>query len=150
MHPRGPLDLVDLPSDFKISAQGEELADLIAKVQEEVQQTLQNTTQKYKAHVDKKRKELHFRIEDKVWAYLRKERLPKGRYSKLYMKKVRPCTILNKMGDNAYEISLPPTLQISPIFNSCDLTSYKGDVGIDIIVGPSEGACTSNDQIFHD
>lgn len=66
------------------------------------------------------------------------------------MKKVGPYTILNKMGDNAYEISLPPTLQISPIFNICDLTSYKGDAGIDIVVGPFEGAGTFNDQIFHD
>ena len=45
------------------------------------------------------------------------------------MKKVGPCCILKKIGDNAYEISLPPTLQISPIFIIVDLTPYKVVVG---------------------
>ena len=41
------------------------------------------------------------------------------------MKKVEPCSILNKIGDNSYDISLPPTMQISPIFNIVELTPYK-------------------------
>ena len=41
------------------------------------------------------------------------------------MKKIRPCTILHKFGPNAYEISLPPTIAISPIFNVADLTIFK-------------------------
>jgi hypothetical protein len=90
-----------------------------------VKDTLQKSALKYKENADKKRKEVHFKVGDKVWAFLRKERLPKGKYSKLQMKKVGPCSILNKIGDNAYEISLPPTLQISPIFNIVDLTPYK-------------------------
>lgn len=49
------------------------------------------------------------------------------------MKKVGPCTVLHKMGENDYEICLPPTLSISPIFNIADLTLYKGDVGCDIV-----------------
>lgn len=60
---------------------------------------------------------------------MRKEILPKGRYPKLQMKKVGSCTILNKMGENAYEISLPPTFKISPIFNVADLTPCKGITG---------------------
>ena len=34
-----------------------------------------------------------------------------------------------KMHENAYEISLPPTLQISPIFNVANLAPYKGLTG---------------------
>ena len=41
------------------------------------------------------------------------------------MKKIGPCTILHKFGPNAYEISLPPTISISPIFNVADLTIFK-------------------------
>ena len=72
--------------------------------------TLKKYTLKNKENVDKKGKEVHFKIGDKFWAFLRKGRLTKGKYSKLQMKKVGPCSILNKIGDNAYEISLPPTL----------------------------------------
>ena len=41
------------------------------------------------------------------------------------MKKIGPCTILHKFGPNAYEISLPPTIASSPIFNVADLTIFK-------------------------
>ena len=92
LHPKGPLELRELPTDFKINPQGQELAELITKVQQQVKDTLQKFALKYKENADKKRKEVHFKIGDKVWAFLRKERLPKGRYSKLQMKKVGPCT----------------------------------------------------------
>ena len=32
LHPKGPLDLVELPSNFRVHAQGEELVELITKV----------------------------------------------------------------------------------------------------------------------
>lgn len=34
---------------------------------------------------------------------------------------------MKKCGQNAYEIQLPPNLGLSPIFNVCDLTPYKGN-----------------------
>ena len=63
-----------------------------------------------------------------VWAYLKKESLPKGKHTKLLIKKIGPCQILKKHGMNAYEIEFLSNLGISPIFNICDLTPYKGDV----------------------
>lgn len=59
-------------------------------------------------------------------ADLRKERLPKGQPCKLLMKKIRPLLVVHKFGNNAYEVELPPDLGISPIFNVCDLTAFKG------------------------
>lgn len=44
------------------------------------------------------------------------------------MKKIAPCTILQKFGQNAYEITLPPTHLISPIFNVSDLTPFKENI----------------------
>ena len=46
------------------------------------------------------------------------------------MKKIVPCTILQKFGENAYEITLPPSLSISPIFNISDLTPFKGNADV--------------------
>ena len=61
-----------------------------------------------------------------MWAYLKKERLPEKKHTKLLPKKVGPRQILEKYGHNAYEIQLPLEIGISPIFNVCDLTPYKG------------------------
>ena len=44
------------------------------------------------------------------------------------MKEIGPCTILHKFGENAYEIILPPSLSISPIFNIVDLTPFKENI----------------------
>jgi hypothetical protein len=41
------------------------------------------------------------------------------------MNKIRPCKVLRKFGDNAYEIELPNGIGISPIFNISDLYPYR-------------------------
>ena len=57
--------------------------------------------------------------------HLKKERLPKGQYTKLMMKKGGPFKILKKCGNNAYKIDLPPIIRLSPIFNIYNLYAYK-------------------------
>jgi hypothetical protein len=43
------------------------------------------------------------------------------------LKKIGPCKILRKFGENAYEIELPENVGISPIFNIADLYPYRED-----------------------
>jgi hypothetical protein len=62
-----------------------------------------------------------------ILSHLRKEIFLKGTYNKLKMKKIRPCKVLKKIGENAYEIELPDGIRISPIFNISDLYPYKDE-----------------------
>lgn len=62
-----------------------------------------------------------------VLAHLRKERFPRGQYNKMKFKKIGPCKILQKFSTNAYELELPASIGISPIFNVADLYPYKID-----------------------
>jgi hypothetical protein len=59
--------------------------------------------------------------------HLKKERFPRGAYTKLKMKKIGPCNIIRKFEVNAYEIELPDGVEISPIFNIEDMYPYKDD-----------------------
>lgn len=82
--------------------------------------------QKLKEKKDEGRRELQFQVGDLVMVYLTKARLKKGIPSKLQMKRIGPCKILEKYGPNAYKVDLPKDMDISPIFNVKYLIPYKG------------------------
>ena len=94
---------------------------------EKVKQRLQKSNQEYKRRADQRKRQLQFAIGDLFLAHLRKERFPRGTYNKLKMKKIGPCRILRKFGENAYELEFPKSIGISLIFNISDLYPYKTD-----------------------
>lgn len=58
------------------------------------------------------------------------------------MKKIGPCKVVRKFGQNAYEIELPPGVAISHIFNVADLYPFKGSVN----TGEEAGAAGVEDE----
>lgn len=65
---------------------------------------------------------------DYVMVHLSKARMQSGKPTKLQMKRIGPCRILSKYGENAYKVDLPSYLAISPVFNVVDLILYKGEI----------------------
>jgi hypothetical protein len=58
--------------------------------------------------------------------HVSKDHYHKGKYSKLNVKKIRPCLIKRRFRDNAYEVELSKELDISPMFNVKDLYDFSG------------------------
>jgi hypothetical protein len=88
---------------------------------------LKKSNSEYKCRANQHRRNIEFEVGDQVLAHLRKETFFRGTYNKLKLKKIGPCKILRRFGENAYELELPEDVGISPIYNIADLYIYKED-----------------------
>jgi hypothetical protein len=125
--PRGFSELKELEQAETSSASAKQFAEAMKELQTEVKQRLQKSNQEYKCRADQRKRQLQFEVGDMVLAHLRKEMFPRGTYNKLKMKKIGPCRVLRKFGENTYELELQEGMGISPIFNISDLYPYNAE-----------------------
>jgi hypothetical protein len=89
-----------------------------------VQEQLEKSQAKYKARHDKHRVDHSFKVGDEVWLYISKERL-KGEGKKLKLIRYGPFKIVDKIGNNAFCLDLPPYMQMYAVVNVENLKLYE-------------------------
>jgi hypothetical protein len=99
--------LAPVPDLKRVHAKAEDLIAQIQEVHQMTTQNLQESTAKYKASADKKRRAVEFEEGDFVWAVLTKDRFPVGEYNKLAARKIGPVEVIEKINPNAYRLKLP-------------------------------------------
>ena len=88
------------------------------------------TKKKYAKCVEqanKDRKLLSFEVEDLVWVHLNKGRFLALKFGRLKSMVDGAFNIIEKIGENAYNLELPNGYDILPKFNVKDLRSYHGE-----------------------
>jgi hypothetical protein len=104
------------------------IVEKIKQIHLQVQETLNNSYEKYKARHDQHIIEFKtFKVRDKVWSQLNKERqwgLGKNIKALRYI----PFGILKKVGDNTYRLSIPPYMRIYSVVNVENLKLYENSM----------------------
>lgn len=124
MIPRGPVDLSNLPDRTRLHGDASIFVDSLAKLHGQAVANLESSSSKYMQAADQHRLKLVFAVEDLVWAYLTRDRMPAHAYNKLKAKKIGPLEVLERINDNAYRLRLPDTT--SDVFNVKYLSRYIG------------------------
>ncbi|GJW17684.1 RNA-directed DNA polymerase [Tanacetum coccineum] len=127
VNPITPLDLTPLVVEKHISSVGEEYAQNVKQLHQQVREHIEKQNKKYKERVDKRRKKVVFKEGDLVWIRLGKERFPPGRFGKLQARADGPFRVLKRINDNAYKIELPCEYNVSATFNVADLSPFVTD-----------------------
>ena len=95
----------------------------IQHIYQQVHDILDRANAKYKQWHDQHRVQHKFQVGDKVWLHLQKERLA-GTYCKIHSLWYGSYTIIKVVGDNSFELHIPPFLGLYPMFNVDRLRPY--------------------------
>jgi hypothetical protein len=123
-NPRAPIDLLPLLPSEMTCFDASQRSEFIFKMHETTKLNIEKMNEKFRITGSKGHEEVKLEPGDLVWLYLRKERFPKLRKSKVMSCVAGPFKILAKINNNAYTLELP---RVSRSFNITDLRPYLGE-----------------------
>jgi hypothetical protein len=126
--PKYPLDFI-FGKDIVIDGQydidrAKKFIEQIQLVHQMVQEQLENNQAKYKTRHDKHRVDHSLQVGYEFWLYISQERL-KGEDKNLKSIRYGPFTILEKIGNNAFCLYLPPYMKMYAVVNVDNLRLYE-------------------------
>ncbi|KAF8047447.1 hypothetical protein N665_3023s0001 [Sinapis alba] len=122
-----PLDLLPLPLNEQTNLDGKAKAEYVVSLHQQVKKNIEERTKEYEKHANKKRRELILEQGDLVSIYLRKDRFPAERKSKLLPRTDGPFKVLERINNNAYKVDLQGKYVVSSTFNVADLIPFCED-----------------------
>lgn len=81
--PRGPMDLSTLPDRSRLHGDATVFVDSIADVHAQAITNLESSSSKYKQAADLHHRRLVFEVDNLVWAYITRDKMPARDYNKL-------------------------------------------------------------------
>ena len=94
-----------------------------------IRQNLKRASDRQKSYADLKRSSREFKIGDKAFLRVKPKcsSLKLGKYKKLAYRYCGPFKILKRIGEQAYELALPPHLHVHNVFHVSLLKQYIAD-----------------------
>ena len=128
------MDLTSLPLSERVNLDGKKKAEFVKQIHEKARLNIERKTEHYAKQTNKGCEKLSFEPDDWVWLYMRKERFPAQRHSKLLPRRDGPFQVLECINDNSYKLDFPGEYNVSATFKVTDLTHF--DVGDDLRTNP--------------
>ncbi|KAF8090993.1 hypothetical protein N665_0459s0001 [Sinapis alba] len=125
--PLNPLDLLSLPLNEQTNLDGKANAEYVVSLHQQLKKNIEERTKEYEKHANKKRRELILEPGDLVSIYLRKDRFPADRKSKLLPRTDGPFKVSERINNNAYKVDLQGKYVVSSTFNVADLIPFCAD-----------------------
>jgi len=128
-HGRHPL--TPLSSAVPKHSQNPSVADYLDTLQKALANAKSNISsaqQRQKTYADKKRRDHPFKVGDQVMLAARQNQLPPGLSSKLSAKYYGPFPVIAAIGDRAFKLELPESVNIHPVFHVSQLKPYVSSV----------------------
>ena len=94
-----------------------------------IRETLKRASDRQKSYADLHWSSRAFKAGDKVFRRVKPKRsfLRLGKYKKLAYRYCGPYEILRRIGEQSYELALPPTLHVHNVFHVSLLKTYVAD-----------------------
>jgi hypothetical protein len=125
-NPTAPIDPLPLPVQERVNFDASKRAEFIKMLHDQARTNIEKMTKLYEKRANKGQKKVLFEQGDLVWVHLHEDRFPDQHKSKLQPWADGPFKVLRKINDNAYEIYLPSTYDVSKSFNVADLSPFFG------------------------
>ncbi|RDY08089.1 Retrovirus-related Pol polyprotein from transposon 17.6, partial [Mucuna pruriens] len=140
-NPLTPFDILTLSTNEHTNLDGKQKAKFVKKLHAKVRANIEKMNEQYSRQTNKWCVKVTFEPGDWDWVYMRKERFPIQRNSKLKPRGDGPFQVLARINDNAYKLDLPTTygeefdLRMNPFEeegNDKDLTNKAKDKLCDV------------------